>query len=179
MTKRRKSFWLGCVAAAAFLIALVLILSRDRGPYYHGKPLDTYWFHELSISSIETNSSRRISAHALHGHLYGQAREDRATVDEAILAMGTNCLPFLLRKLDKHDSAFRKHVEKWMDKVGIHSTPWRDADWERAQAVTALFLLGRNRLVTPEALKRIQELSKSSDTNVAASAKFLLQWALP
>jgi hypothetical protein len=178
MTKRRKSFWLGWIAVAAILIALVLFLTRDPGPYYEGKPLDTYWFRELSAAYGTYGGGFFVQNDVIRvqGERYGHFNESQITTSNAIVAMGTNSLPFLLQKLQKPDSAFHHKIEKWLGKVGINRTLWRDARIERAQAVTALLVLGQNRLVTPGAAQRLRELSQGSDVDVAAAANRALQY---
>jgi|SRR5580704_5066845 hypothetical protein len=178
MTKRGKYFWITAGLAAA--LVLFFLAKGDSGPYYEGKPLRSYWFRQLILTMPPPSSGvgfymQRIEMLTQKGHQYGHYRESPIVITNAIVAMGTNCIPFLMEKLGGHDSSLRLHIEKWMNAVRISRTPWRDADLERSQAMTALIILGEKGLLPEDAVKRIRTLSQDKDPGVAASAKWVLQ----
>ena len=86
-------------------------------------------------------------------------------------AFGTNALPFLLAKLEGQDSVGERAVTKAAKMTGVRELPFRDAGWERLQAVTGLIEM---KTLTPEVTQLITSLSTNRYTNVASAAAYVL-----
>lgn len=106
--KKRKRILL--IAGAAFIIcglALVLYISHESSePVYQGKAL-SYW--------LTAYSSRQ-----------GQPAPKSDAADEAIRHMGTNCLPRLLRLLQRHDSPFKVKIRGLLHRQHFLNTRFFD-----------------------------------------------------
>jgi hypothetical protein len=87
--------------------------------------------------------------------------------------MGTNCLPFLLKKLGAHDTAISMAWLRAISVIRLKRVFVPTAELQRGQAVTALLWLDPLPAATME---RIRSLSKSDNPEVAASAKYVLQY---
>ena len=114
-------------------------LSRSSEPSYNGKSL-TQWLDD-----------------------YNQAPnlELTAPASEAIRAMGTNCLPYLLAHVRHHDSAFRDKLMRMLGKQRFISLPFSPGYPYSSASVLALYALGgRAAPIFPDLLR----LSENPDT---------------
>lgn len=173
--KRGKYIWLAS-GMATLALAAIFIFRSGSNASYEGKPLDPYWFRQMSMTTVYPNGivAWKVDILTLPGQHYGHTLENEAATSNAIVAMGTNCVPFLIGKLGRRDSALGEKAQKWLLKAGITRRFWREAGYERAQAVTTLLILGQNGLLSPDAVKEIRALSQSKDPWVAGSAKCVL-----
>lgn len=82
---------------------------------------------------------------------------------EAIRLIGTNGIPYLLKELQRTDSRLEQMIAKIAPKVGFspHKPMLATAEGKRAQALTALRILGTNALVA------IPELTRMTNHSVA------------
>jgi len=167
-------FWraAGLVAAGALL---TLVLLREGSGYHYGGRSESYWFRQLGLTMVTTNGFvGTADILAFPGQKYGHSPEGERATTNAFAQMGTNALPYLLHKLAGHTSAVGLHVNTWLGKAGIKRQFWRNADLERAQAVTALTYLAGRGEVTPFAARRIRALATDKDPRVAASAGWVV-----
>jgi hypothetical protein len=178
LLKRRVYVWMGIVAVAVITALLTLeYLSAETssGVAYNGKSLE-YWLSQTPMTWVMTNGSyARAETMSISGHIYGSTLEKSDDVDRAFLVMGTNCLPFLIKKLGVHQSRIAAAVERLTYRLKIKRIPRVINSWdkliERAQAVTALKSMES---LPDETYEQIRALSKSSDPEIARSAKHVL-----
>src|SRR5947209_3191320 len=85
MRKRKVYFILGVVVLAGVLVA---VFRREREPEYKGKPL-SFWVRDLRAQGMP---------------------EGHTLADEAILHIGTNALPYLLKWIQYKQPAFKGTV---------------------------------------------------------------------
>ena len=113
--KFRFSRWrVAVLVVAAFLLACVVFLKRSNEPVYQGRPLGKWM------------------------------RGDRKEYYPAVLALGTNALPYLLAELQASDSRASQWGEDVLAKL-IDSGPlWRTARDRRNRASLALQILDTN-----------------------------------
>jgi hypothetical protein len=172
--RRKGLLWLGIVAVTTIVALLTykfLVAERASGIIYNGKTLE-YWLSQTICTVVGTNGSS-ITRKSIHPH--GQTQEAQLErireVKLAYRAMGTNCLPFLVKKLQMHENGISLAIERLEDRFKIHRNPM-DRDWQRGQAVTAFAYLDP----PPEEIyEQIRALTKSGNPDVAASARFVLQ----
>lgn len=107
------------------------------------------------------------------GQNYGSANPNEVDGIKAFNAMGTDALPYLLDKLQGTDNVLEKALTKAATKTSVPTIPFRNAELERLQAVTALIALEN---VTPEAHRTLVEMSNGDQTNeIARAASFILK----
>jgi len=107
------------------------------------------------------------------GQRYGRTNPNEADGIAAFNAMGTNALPYLLGKLRGTDTILERALTTAATKASVSSIPFRDAQLERLQAVTALTALEH---IPTEAHRTLVELSNGDQTNeIARSASFILK----
>jgi hypothetical protein len=172
--KRGKYFWLasGAVVITAALLLLFFDFESGSGVSFDNKPLNHYWFRQMDLTMVSTNGFvATVNTLVLRGQRYGHYLESQMSTSNAFRQMGTNCLPFLVDKLGRHDSSLGKAIQKGLFQAGIKRVLWRSADLERAQAVTALVVVNH---LPQETLNQIRALTRNPDPGVAASAKWVL-----
>jgi hypothetical protein len=172
LSNPRKNLWL---AGGAFVLVAATIgffavrAASSSGVSYNGKPLE-YWFSQTPIMFVSTNGSADMVLNIPirpHGEGYGCCLEKDDDVKRAFWSMGTNCLPFLVRKLGGHKTRVSWYVIYWQHRLGIKRIP-ADKDIERGQAIVALKWMDPLPMQTCE---KIQALSKCKNPEVAAAAK--------
>jgi hypothetical protein len=183
------------VTAAGVLVAgaLAFALWPARLPSYNGESL-TFWFERLpQVHNIRTFAGypdAPLSAHVT----YAQPRTTAVTVGyrvalptttttgssqdypaalKAIPAMGTNALPFLIRKLERRPPSprlapIRRTAAKW----SVTAELFPDVEGERAQAVAGLLVLCP---LPPDAQQKLRALSLDFDGPAWAQAGDLLK----
>lgn len=154
-------------------LLIVEFISRinNSGIVYNGNSLE-YWLSQTRATMVMTNgTSAQFASITIDTHTYGLTSEPQDDVREAFRAMGTNCLPFLVERLNVHETRISTATDRLRRKLNMKLTsPGRML--ERGQAVTAL---GFFNTLPDETCEQIRVLSKSSNPEVAASAKYVLQ----
>jgi hypothetical protein len=170
------------VGAAVLLLAVVLLpvpyLVRDRLPrqlIYHSEPM-AEWFKRLPVTvlmtGVELNATGVINS---RGQKYGDEASGKEAV-EAFQFFGSNAVPFLMQKLQSRDSALETETRKLADKTSLNSLPFRLAELERQQAVTALVNL---KPFPRELIPKLLALSTSSPKDTAWAAFYILKRVAP
>jgi HEAT repeat protein len=113
---------LGLLAVAVGLVIFVLVRPGAREPEYRGRPLRE-WLVEFD-------------------HGYGTTNYSAA--QEAIRAMGTNCLPFLIGYLRSKDPPFNRHWVRLKARLGLVRKSGEYAMFWRRRAATACGELGQD-----------------------------------
>jgi hypothetical protein len=157
--KRRK--WLYLTVGLAALVALLFFLTREREPYYQGKPL-SYWVSQL-----------------------GQVGSDRIHEEEgkeAVRQIGTNAIPHLLKWLvyepplsrpmaERVDSVI-EHTPKWIrDRFPDLFKEWLDGEYAYLKpysSVAAFAVLGTNaEAAIPDLEQLLKDRTKMNTSTVA------------
>ena len=121
-TKRRRLFIsLALLALAVGLLVFALVRPAAREPEYRGRPLRE-WLVEFDRGSGTTNYS---------------------AAQEAIRAMGTNCLPFLIRHLRSKDPPFNRHWVRLKARLNLLRKSGEYAVFWHCRAATACGELGQ------------------------------------
>lgn len=158
-------------------IALILYFSlRSSGPHYQGKSLN-FWLEQLEKGQ---NGNEWSAQNGLTWALLPERTARQIKAADAIRAIGTNSIPYLLQDLAAKDSSFFHQWKKFRDMVktkwfrktvygGTEPTPAERIRWK---AALGLEVIGTNaaRLV-PEIAPLLQ--STSSDS-AAKSAAYIL-----
>jgi len=160
------------IAVIAVLLAREYFAARKgSGLIYNGKTLE-YWLGQTASTSVITNGVyARIGSLTIGGYTYGATVETDADVERALRAIGTNCLPFLVKKLGAHETRISRTVERLKVRLKM-KVDLLGRDWERGQAVTAFTYLDP---LPDDIYEQIRRLSKCGTPEVATSAKYVLQ----
>jgi len=173
---------LGIVAVAGILGALIFFFSRHAAKplTYRGRSIQ-YWFAQLPVTPIPPPGVDLGNVRGFMnvrgfikstGQQYGSTNLfDDAAID-AIAAFGTNAVPFLMARLQGLDSAAEKEITKAATNTGVGYLPFRNADFERLQAVTGLIHV---KMMTPEASQLIMSLRTNSNPGIASAAAYILK----
>ena len=140
---------------------------------YQGRGIEE-WFKELPLTVIPppgTWFGDERARFKSYGQSYGSASPTSTSAAQALAAMGTNALPYLLEKLQGRDSGTERVLTRAARETGVRKLPFRDAELERLQAVSGLIEL---KTLTPEAWRVITGLTNSAQTNVAVAARYIL-----
>ena len=159
------------VGAACFLF-----LARSK-PYhdltYEGHSIE-YWFSQLPLTIVGTNSNGLANAYSLasisYGQTYGSVTGNSAYF-EAFASFGTRAGPYLMAKLAGEDSRLELLTRKLLRHAGLKSIPFREASEERAQAVTGLDIMHE---LPPKTLIELTNLTTNADPYIAAAAHHVL-----
>ena len=117
-----RAVWFGCILAFCALIAGVLLYPRESvaDSEYDGKPL-SFWLTQLDLS---------------------KSAEAKGKAQEAIDALGTNCIPHLLWLLRQEDSMV-KEWGLWFDrKIAFIDFGFEPASVKHERALAAFRILG-------------------------------------
>jgi hypothetical protein len=160
----------------ALAIVVLVLLQRSPEPSHLGKPLN-FWCERLPTTMQITISG--FSGFSLaHSHPYSAdlvVREAiRRTNDSAIAAiqaMGTNCLPMLMKRLDRSVSRSIT-IRKFAARAGlIKKSSVGIEHIRRDQALTGILALGhRAEIIAP----RLEELTRSPDPWLSAASSHAL-----
>lgn len=127
--------WSGIAAAVLLVAVLGVVVWQILGPkepVYHGKPL-SQWLNEYNRAG---------------------ALDKTESISEAIRAMGTNTLPFLLAHIRHSDSPTRRRFLNLVGKLRFLKLPFYGADPYRSTSILALHALGSQTApLLPELLK--------------------------
>jgi hypothetical protein len=135
---------------------------------YQGKPIES-WFAQLPVthSSVGSSSRQRKRLYQVNRPTVGNNNVTDDSAIDAITALGTNALLFLIAKLQSLDSILERGAAKAATNAGVGYLPFRNADLERLQAVTGLIHL---KTLTPEAKQSIESLRTNANSNIASAA---------
>jgi hypothetical protein len=163
----RSRLLLACALAVA-VVAGVVFAMWPKEPVYEGKPL-SYWLDQFPWVFVNSNSD--ISESIL---VSSPSPRVGPAPQKAVEALGAQCLPTLLHRLQTRDNAitgWKRRARGWavilhlMRQGSLASLP---ADVKRGQAVLALVQLGD---VAKPILPDVVSLAKSDpDPGVRASA---------
>ena len=151
------------VAAGLVSAALAAALWRSRWPAYGGKPLP-FWFKQLPILSVNEPSARityQLPVYKGSLGVPGPSVRDYRKAVSAIRAIGTNSLPFLIHKLERHPIRSRpaKLAQRYagnLPLIGEFFPSERRMAIEQAQAVAGLIALCP---LPPDTVLKLQTLS--------------------
>ena len=175
--------WFAALGAAVVVLGLILAFPAQE-PSYAGKPL-SFWIDQLPVRLVMTDGyseampegyATRAEAEADNERLIRAVSEARAAVKN----MGSQCLPFLLRRLSTRDeSRFRLAVLRWGVRLHIlkpFSRALRSAATLRGQALYALLILDRQ---ASPAIPQLTVLANSTDQGVRLAARHALERLAP
>lgn len=148
---------------------------------YQEKPL-AYWFNELPMTRIDGvgfNATVIQSDHLILRSPSGDVRRYGGWMEKpegsakAIRVIGTNALPFYLRKLARQAGPIESKTWEVARAAGFRGfLGYEKIEWERGQAVTALILL---KPLPPEAVSQLVALSTNRNREIAAAASCALK----
>lgn len=161
----------------AFATGLAVFMPTTE-PTFEQKPI-SYWLNQLPSRLLAPDG--RGYGISLPGPV-GTATETRSNQGrkqafKALDAIGTNCLPILLARIQTKDIGFMKPVWNWAERWRmVEASSAREASFRRGQALTAFAYLGsRARPITPHLL----ELTNNPDTNLQFMAWYALEAVAP
>lgn len=136
------------------LIVFALVRPSSREPLYLGRPLRE-WLVEFD---------------------HGQGSTNYAAAQEAIRAMGTNCLPFLIGYLRSKDPPFNRHWVRLKARLNLLRKGGEYALFWHYRAATACGELGQD---GAPAFPAMMEASKDADHQVALALSRMLPRSAP
>jgi hypothetical protein len=163
----------GLLTGACLAIAvLASALCSDSKPLlYSGHPLG-YWFNELPMTFVSAGTVNSVEQMDAFGSKYGSQRERPGVSVAAIRNIGTQGLPFLIRKLERRETPIERWAQTCAFKCGVKRLLFPNREVQRAQAVTALLALSP---LPPDAISKLRVLSKNNTNSVGLSAAYLLR----
>jgi hypothetical protein len=157
------------VALLTTAFALFLRFGGSKPLSYQGHPID-YWFARLPLTVVTTNGTMRLGSLTTAGQKYGDTNGNSQAL-AAFDSFGTTAIPFLLAKFQDEDSWLENKTAQVALKFDPKSRPFRIAQFERAQSVSALIQLGE---IPPDASRTLAHLTNNALPEIARSAKYLL-----
>jgi len=171
MSAKRLCFRLApWVLVCLALFVLVAAFWPSGQPSYDGQPL-SYWFRRLPLVTGEPNVGYKVSYAS--GPPPGLA-DSRAAL-AAVQAMGTNSLPFLIRKLQGRPPPRPvRLIQRYAGGWPVIRTLWPPPDGlkEREQAVAGLLVLCP---VPDEAERKLRAMSLDFNSNYWYAAQYVLK----
>ncbi len=162
------------VASCLVLIGIGVVVHEGlREPSHGGRTL-SYWFNQLPLTFPSGGSRResmKLESMDLEGRKYGSQSEKPAAAIEAVRAIGSKALPFLLQKLQRQQRPVTKWIQICASKCGMKRALFPNIEMERAQAVTALVSLSP---LPPDTVARLHKLSDGRTNKVAFAAGYIL-----
>jgi len=165
----------GAISVAGVVWGFGVALRHTPRPFYQGKPLE-YWFNQLPMTRIDTNGfyatvslSDRWRCGLASGAVrkWGRWIETPEASANAIHRIGTNAIPFYLRKIRRPIGARETQIMKIARAVGFRGFLFEDVEPEREQAVTALILL---KPLPPQMASELVALTTNMDPYIAGAA---------
>ena len=161
------------ITGAILLVSFLLLSpkpSLEPTPLTHlGQPAE-FWFAKIPVTIVGAGARGYMN---VLGQEYGPTNLANVSGVAAFDAMGTNAVNYLLAKLEGTDSLPEKAVTSAATKARIESLPFRNAETERSQAVTALIDI---KLLPPDARTRLEQLGSNSELkDVAVAAAYILK----
>ncbi len=172
----RKTKWRWATLAVVVLGLAIFFSVLMREPRYQGQPLRS-WVAKLPLTLEVRRPDGRVSymhfesMTSTNGMRIGSDGSTMPT--QAVLAIGTNGIPVLLKELEATDSKLEPFLEKAREVLSINMPivfP-RGATLRRAQALTAFRILGPNANV---ARKELEGLMESRKPGVREAAELIL-----
>ena len=181
-TECRKYFKvIGVGFVAGILVFLFFLCFPSHPPSFHGRSIES-WFEQLPLLwlpnggivpvSIATGRFRIRLEWEKDGRKYGNSKRNPNESLAAIRAIGTNGLPFIMRKFVRRESRLQRWIDTSASKCGLRRSLFKDANVERAQAVTALIVL---RPLPPQVISELKVLSSKKDVTISPPANFVLK----
>lgn len=132
-----------------------------------------YWFTQLPLTIVKTNNTLiKVTGLRIPGELKYGSTETASDALAALDSFGTNAIPFLMSKLTQEDSALERRAIALARKLGVKSNPFRNADLERYQTVTALV---RIKKLPFETMRTLTNLSQVAAPKIALVAREILR----
>jgi hypothetical protein len=185
----------------AMAVVVAAVVARfwqfPMAPKYQGKSL-AYWVNELPLTgpmfpanrpTFPAKPFRQVESHFVaalmmndrgtnfDGTTYGSIAETPNASLKAVLALGTNAIPFLLRRLEQPNRRswiFQRWIQIVASRIGIKRRLFHVDGFEKEQAITGLLALSP---LSADAVRQIEYLSTNgSDSGVRTSALGIL-WA--
>jgi hypothetical protein len=181
--RTRSILWF-CALGAGILAPGVIVVSSSKEPCYAGKPLGLWIGHYPAIIVFTNGYSQqypgfyasRAQAEADQDRLLRTALEAR----RAVKSMGTQCLPFLLRRLSTRDDVpLRNVIVGWGIKLHVLKPTWyvdHSPPFVRGQALKALLDLDQ---VASPAIPELVALADGPDKGVRLAARHALDRLSP
>lgn len=141
----------------------------------HYSSLNVGPFPSLTMqTSLPTASSVFAHRNSLYRGLPAAVESEKDTI-VAVREMGTNALPFVMLKLRTRDSAFKREVPQWAQKIGIKGMLFENPDYERGRATSALLHVP----LSPGVRQELLRLTTNADANLAYTAMYILSNNVP
>jgi hypothetical protein len=127
-----------------------------------------------ALGPIAFSVPRAITAQVktIRGRTYGSSRVQPTACLSAVRRIGTNGVPFLMRKLSRPHFAWSDRFYTLADRLGITRALFADPEMERGQATTALLALPS---LPDEALKQLRQWSDKANSAIGPSAAYILK----
>jgi hypothetical protein len=170
-TKHIKRVGLLTGACLAIAVLVSVLCFGSKPPLYSGHPLG-YWFNELPMTFVSAGTVGSAEQMDEGGRKYGSQREKHGVSLAAIRNIGTQGLPYLIRKLERRETPIEHWAQTCAFKCGAKRLLFPNREVQRAQAVTALLALSP---LPPDAISKLRFLSKNSTNSVGLSAAYLLR----
>jgi hypothetical protein len=132
---------------------------HNREPSYQGRKL-TQWLQDFKARREVNPDSANI----------------RAACTNAVKNIGTNAIPFLLKKLTAKDTAFEERMKSLLEEQSLIRFDFTDADDEKCLGVDGFVMLGKDANSAESALVA---LTKSPDDRTRESALVSLEYIQP
>jgi hypothetical protein len=167
--------WVWAIAAVSVLVAAFW----PSKPAYSGHPL-SYWFKRLPVLSSDYSGNSAVSYSLKVSAVPSPSTADCSTALTAIRNIGTNGLPFLLRKLDRRPPPPRlirllyRYTANWpiiWRTFTPPRTPSQESQ-ERGQAVAGLLVLCP---LPPDAEQKVRALALEFDGPTWYQAGYVLK----
>jgi hypothetical protein len=162
--KRKIGLAPGGLVLALIFCAFVAVFRNPSGPAYGGKSLSV-WLDELAnspLSSVPPDLNRNASAREIH---------------QALHAIGTNCIPTLLRMVRTRDSAIRRNLVLLARRQSLVPVRWHTGVELHFQALLGFQVLGRS--ASPAADELTELALHDPDPAVRHTAADALFWVEP
>lgn len=142
---------LSLACGIALVVCLLSVFFRSAEPSYQGKSLSR-WLDELpDLVHSEFDADAQIPAR------------------DALHHMGTNTLPFLLKRIQARNSPLKIKLIEWAERYDVSALRLKRAEFLREEAAIGLRLLG------PKAIPAVPALVKLlRDTNTSPFAAYAL-----
>jgi hypothetical protein len=150
------------IALVVFIVlAGMLAFSRfhNREPSYQGRTL-TQWLEE---AEYKKTFGIRIEARLI-------------ACTNALKQMGTNAIPFLVKRITARDSAFEARIKLLLGKQSVINFHFKDDDREAGLAWVGFNLLGKD---AESAIPALTTLTKDSDKTKRHLALIMIEATLP
>ncbi|MDB6024829.1 MAG: domain containing protein [Verrucomicrobiales bacterium] len=150
MPLNRKRWSLLILSVLALMAILSLLLHR-REPRYHGKPLSE-WLAPLRADYTQILDSGQ----------WGENPVSWKDGEDAVTAIGTNAIPYLLNELTFKSPFWKRHVPEFFHRWWKDDADWKEIPSHQFSGHVGLLALGTNALVALPDLERLLDDSDNS-----------------